>query len=241
MPVSLYDRLIALPRPDPDTPALPPAEIIAFNVHVRRKLHGWKQSALASLAGVSLSTVERIERGDTVQPAVMEKIGAAFGYPPGYYTAPRVPLTQEEMAREADVHTAFVPVTAFANQHSFRRIARCQRLAFAPIGGLAVNHPLMLPLFERMWDLSVHLERQGSVPKSQLAGVRDLYRDIARHLTALHREGIEVLGGVLHEPERDPAHYGVIAAGRRSVDPGILARKLILLDRREVTGVWGEA
>jgi transcriptional regulator with XRE-family HTH domain len=163
MPASLYDRLVALPRPDPDKPALPPAEIIAFNVHVRRKLHGWKQSTLASLAGVSLSTVERIERGDTVQPAVMEKIGAAFGYPPGYYTAPRVPLTHGEMARKADFHTAFVPVVPFANQHGFRRVARCQRLAFAPIGGLEVNHPLMLLLLERMWDLSVHLERQGSV------------------------------------------------------------------------------
>lgn len=241
MPASLYDRLVALPRPDPGEPALPPAEIIAFNVHVRRKLHGWKQSTLASLAGVSLSTVERIERGDTVQPAVMEKVGAAFGYPPGYYTAPRLPLTQEEVTRETDFHTALIPVSPFTNQQRFRRIARCSTLAFAPIGGLAANHPSMLPLFELMWDLSGQLELQGIVPKSRLAGVRDFYRDIARQIATLRREGIEVLGGVLHEPERDPAHYGVIAAGPRSIDPGILARKLIVLDRREVTGVWARA
>ncbi|MGH1558249.1 helix-turn-helix transcriptional regulator [Caulobacter segnis] len=91
MPASLYDRLVALPRPELGKPAMPPVEIIAFNVHVRRKLHGWKQSTLASLADVSLSTIERIERGEAVQPALMEKVGASVRLSAGLLHRPPAP------------------------------------------------------------------------------------------------------------------------------------------------------
>lgn len=238
MPASLYDRLVALPRPELGKPALPPVEIIAFNVHVRRKLHGWKQSTLASLADVSLSTIERIERGEAVQPALMEKVGAAFGYPPGYYTAPRLPLTHEEIAQQYDGHTVLVSVEPFAKQVQFRRIAQCLHLVFAPIGDCPKDQPQLLKLFELLSDLTVRQALPALVPKSRLEGVRPLYRAITNQVALLRRSGIALVCGVLHEPERDPKRYAVIAAGQLAADPGILTRKLLILDRREVTGAW---
>ncbi|WP_131368823.1 MULTISPECIES: helix-turn-helix domain-containing protein [Caulobacter] len=238
MPASLYDRLVALPRPEPGKATLPPVEIIAFNVHVRRKLHGWKQSTLASLADVSLSTIERIERGEPVQPALMEKVGAAFGYPPGYYTAPRTPLTQEEVAQQYDGHTVFVSVEPFAKQLQFRRIARCMHLVFAPIGDCPNDQPQLLKLFELLSELTVRLALPTLAPRSRLGGVRPLYQAITNQIALLRRAGIALVCGVLHEPERDPQRYAVIAAGHLAVDPGIQTRKLLILDRREVTGTW---
>jgi len=50
---------------------------------------------LASLAGVSLSTVERIERGEAVTADLIDRVGQVLGYDAGYLTAPRTPIDPE--------------------------------------------------------------------------------------------------------------------------------------------------
>lgn len=45
---------------------VPSPEMIAFFVRFVRALRQWKKSTLASFAGVSLSTVERVERAERV-------------------------------------------------------------------------------------------------------------------------------------------------------------------------------
>ena len=40
----------------------------------------WKRGLVASMAGVSLSTIERVERGDAVRPHALERIVAALGH-----------------------------------------------------------------------------------------------------------------------------------------------------------------
>lgn len=57
------------------------------------------------------------------------------------------------------------------------------------------------------------------------------------HLARMRRAGLDVIAGVLHEPDRDPLRRaGVVGIGRRAEDPAILARRILILDRRELTG-----
>jgi transcriptional regulator with XRE-family HTH domain len=59
-------------------------------------LKGLKQSTLADFARVSVSTIERAERGEKISEECLNRIGQALGYGPGYLTAPRRIRTQDE-------------------------------------------------------------------------------------------------------------------------------------------------
>ena len=63
---------------------------------------GWKQDALASIAGVSLSTIQRIERAEEVSAESLERVAAALHQKPGAFTAPRVPLTAEVLKEKLE-------------------------------------------------------------------------------------------------------------------------------------------
>jgi transcriptional regulator with XRE-family HTH domain len=237
---SLYDRLVALPRPQPGVPALPPLEIIAFNVSVTRKLRAWKQSTLADLAGVSLSTVGRIERGEKVQSEALEKIGAAFQFEPGYYTTPRPPLTDEEMRAPAQnpyPHIAPVRVSPLDSQAKLRALANCDLLVHAPLNGPSGMPDLEQGLFDLIATLGFRLAAPAFLSKSDLGGLRDLYRSTSAHLAEMHRAGLAVICAVDAEALRDNRRLGVIAIGKLADDPGVLARKVLMLDRRDFAEV----
>jgi DNA-binding XRE family transcriptional regulator len=74
-----------------------PATIGAY-VRLQREMAGWKQQALAYLADVSLSTIERIERGEAVLAESLDRVAAALHLPPGSFTRARVPLGIEPAA-----------------------------------------------------------------------------------------------------------------------------------------------
>jgi transcriptional regulator with XRE-family HTH domain len=81
------------PSPSPRAPA---SDTIAAFVKLQRGLYGWKRETLAALAEVSLSTVERVERGDSVRASSLEKLAVALRLSPGAFTIPRVPLSEGE-------------------------------------------------------------------------------------------------------------------------------------------------
>jgi DNA-binding XRE family transcriptional regulator len=74
----------------------PEPEFTAKSVRFQRHIWGWKKETLASFAGVSLSTIERIERGDRVSDDCLDRVAVALGYKRGDFTEPRVPLSCEE-------------------------------------------------------------------------------------------------------------------------------------------------
>src|SRR5258708_19592950 len=73
-------------------------EVVGFGVRWNRGLRQWKTTTLADFARVSLSTIERIERGEKVSDEALDRIAQAFGYAAGYFTTPRLPLSAEETA-----------------------------------------------------------------------------------------------------------------------------------------------
>lgn len=60
----LLDAITCLPQRRSDVPTPPPIELVALMVRWNRSLRQWKASTLADFAQVSVSSVERIERGE---------------------------------------------------------------------------------------------------------------------------------------------------------------------------------
>ena len=75
---------------------VPAPATIAFFVRLQRGMMGWKLETLAGFARVSLSTIERIERGETVSAESLDRVADALRQPPGAFTTPRVLFTSEE-------------------------------------------------------------------------------------------------------------------------------------------------
>jgi len=96
----LLDRIARLDHTPSDEPVIPEPEVIGFFVSWVRKLRQWKQSTLADFARVSLSTVERVERGEKVSDEALERIAEALGYERGSFTAPRHRIGLEQAAAE---------------------------------------------------------------------------------------------------------------------------------------------
>ena len=68
------------------------ARMVGLFVQLDREERGWKQQSLASLAGVSLSTIQRVERGEPTRESALVRIEQALGHDVGKYSAKRVPL-----------------------------------------------------------------------------------------------------------------------------------------------------
>lgn len=76
----------------------PPPNTIAGFVKLQRMQYGWKQDILAARAGVSLSTIERVERGEAVRRGSIEKLAIALNQPSDAFTRPRAPISDDEAA-----------------------------------------------------------------------------------------------------------------------------------------------
>jgi transcriptional regulator with XRE-family HTH domain len=124
----LLDKLTNLPEHEANTPTVPPIELVAFVVRWNRGLRQWKATTLAEFARVSVSTVERVERGERVSGDALDRIAQAFGYDPGYFTAPRIPVPRDEAAAslvEQFSNLEVVPVAAMKTHRAVREAARC--------------------------------------------------------------------------------------------------------------------
>ncbi|MGH6926541.1 MAG: helix-turn-helix domain-containing protein [Propylenella sp.] len=93
---SLLDRIAIEDDAANELSSVPSPALVAFFVRWVRGLHQWKQSTLAEFADVSISTIERVERGEKVSDEALGRIAEALGYPPGHFTAPRRRLSMEE-------------------------------------------------------------------------------------------------------------------------------------------------
>lgn len=230
----LINDIENLPPPIPGVAAPPPPALVAFCVRMQRGMRQLKRDALASMAGVSLSTIERIERGETVEPASLEKIAAALGYEPGYFTHPRPPATPQEM--EAWVTNLakqkVVQARPIKTQAQVRALVECHSyMPMAPDPQDDYRDDIF-GLVEWL-DLGAFLRSDtGFNPRDEKVRFRKLYTDILGYVQYLERKGLNVLGGVLHHPVKNIPEWkiAVISLSSKAADPGAPKRRAMLVD-----------
>ena len=241
----LLKRIAAEPRPAYGVANRPSRDLLAMLVRMGRSMRSWKAQTLADFAGVSLSTVERVERAEGVSNVMLERIGMTLGYKPGDFTSERISLTREEtdasIARDWGglVPVAVAPLTKEAQ---LRELSRCH--AMLKIGRAFSDEASALLDDLAEWIDFIGFVRSDLTPSEGPKRMRELYQGALDCVQRLRREGMNVLAGVWQDPK--PAipeySYAVLAISPRALDPGAAKRSHILLDRREVARTpidWG--
>lgn len=233
----LLKRIAAEPPPAQGRPSRPSRDPLAMLVRMGRSMRGWKAQTLADFANVSISSVERIERGESVSDATLERVGVALGYKPGDFTSERIPLTKEEtyasIARDWGGLVA-VRVAPLSKEAQIRELSSCD--AMLKIGrGFSDEACTRLDQLAEWIDF-VGFVRSDVTPSDGPKRMRELYQSALERTQLLRREGMNVLAGVWPDARPDiPAFkYAILAISPRALDPGAARRSHILLDRREV-------
>ncbi len=226
-----------LPVPEPGQPVVPPREVTGFFVYWARGMRQWKQGTLASFADVSLSTVQRIERGERVSNESLDRVAEALGYERGYFTSPRIAIDGETAAatwEENYGHMIPVDVRPLRTQPQVKEIAQCH---------CYVPHMVDLPdafkadvscLIEWVDLVAFVTSETVTDTASEKVSRRKLYRDVLDHVDRLESLGITVLAGVVHVPQKDWPNYkaAILSFTLKASDPGAIKRRTILVDRR---------
>jgi transcriptional regulator with XRE-family HTH domain len=235
----LLDAIARLPERRTDVPAPPPIELVALMVRWNRSLRQWKISTLADFARISVSSVERVERGERVCDEVLDKIAQAFGYEAGHFTKLRVPLGIDEAA--ASINETFgyletVRVFPMRTHRAVREAARCD--------AFLVHRPEVPETYDSdIENLKEWLDLASFVlsdfvdgSSSPERGRRDLYNDILACIRDMERRGLNVLSGVMPAPqERLPDwKVAIISVSPKLADPGAPKRRHVMVDRRLV-------
>jgi len=233
----LFQKIEELPENQTDKLITPPVEVIAMIVRMGRHTMHWKASTLADFAQVSLSTVERVERGDRVSDESLDRIAQALGYDSGAFTAPRLPIGRDEAARqivEKFGHLEYVPVSRMKTHKSVREAAKCDAfLLHHP--NVPDTHDEDIETLKEWLDLASFILSENEVNTgSSDRGRRELYKKILLHVTDLERHGLTVLSGVMEAspPELPDWKVAIVSVTPRLTDPAASKRRFLMVDRR---------
>ncbi|MCP4559542.1 MAG: hypothetical protein GY873_21970 [Bosea sp.] len=236
---AVLGRAAQLEHVEHDEVRRPPLDVIAFSVAVTRKLRNWKKLTLADFARVSLSTVERVERGEPVTDEALNRIAGAFGYAAGHYTTPRTTIPREEV--EAEIKETYgnlvpVKVARFTGQVQVREASRCcAYLMHAP--NLPDAYSADIENLREYLDLVSFClaEQSDGTPMSDTAR-RPLYEHTLGAVRELERRGVTVLIGYLDAPQPNIPDWRVciVSLTSRLIDPGAPKRKMMFIDKRIV-------
>lgn len=176
-----------------DVLTLPPPDSIAFFVKMQRHHWRWKQPVLAAMAGVSLSTVQRVERAEVVSPDNLTKIAVALGFPADYLTAPRHKLSEQEaLQRLADSvewmeGMVEVPLAQLTMERQLRELASTDMIVIG--SDLADDAACDLDELREWLDLIGFIRccQTGQIgPKPDRSfRIRDLYGNLFQHLARM--------------------------------------------------------
>lgn len=234
----LFERMTKLRRRPADVPEVPPPELVSFVVRWNRHLRQWKKSTLADFAQVSVSTIERVERGERVGVEALDRIGKSFGYEAGYFTDPRLrlkPETAAEKAFDTFGHLEMVPVAPMKTHRAVRDAAFCD--------AVLIHRPDVPEAFDaelenlREWlDLASFILTTKSRTVVGKRGRRDLYNDILTCVRELERRGLTVLSGVMQAPQDGLPDWtvAIISVTTKLRDPGAAKRQYLMVDTRSV-------
>ncbi|OCP01284.1 MULTISPECIES: helix-turn-helix transcriptional regulator [unclassified Ensifer] len=236
----IIEKIAQLPERRTDVPTPPPVEVVAFVVRWSRNLKNWKVSTLADFARVSISTVERVERGDRVSEEALDRIAVALGYEKGAYHAPRIPLGPEkafESLVETYGHLEEVAVSPMKTHRAIREAAKCD--------GILLHRPDVPQTYdEDIANLAEYLDLASFVLADWIENSfddeprrRKLYNDILDHIRGMERRGLTVLSGVMPAPQPTLPNWkvAVVSVTPKLTDPGAIKRSHVYVDKRNVS------
>ena len=235
----ILDKIADLPEQRSGELVIPPKELVAFVVRWNRMLRQWKVSTLADFAQISVSTIERVERGESVGNEALDSIAAAFGYEPGYFTRPREALSPDEVAfhmAETYGNLETVAVSPLNNQRLVRDLAQCDASLIHCPFDVPEDCKSEIRTLQELLDFASFALSELSARLPKEAGRRSLYDIVLAHVSGLERLGLVILGGVMPAPQPGIPDWkvAVVAVTPRSVDPGAAKRRSIFVDRRAV-------
>ena len=218
-------------------PATPSPERIALYVRYQRGLMGWKRETLAGFARVSLSTLERIERGEQVSKDSLDRVANALRQPTGTFTAPRIPLTSTEAVRKLTEDMApfegmiAVPVRPLRGH---RRIAALARTHCAIIDAEWLGKAYDDDVAALREGLDLTSEDDASIIQTDTDPVkrRELYNDVLGCVRNLERRGHAVaLSGTYKAETRSAAlpkmDVALIVFFPKLTDPAAINRRTV--------------
>ena len=220
---------------------VPSPEVIATFVRFSRHLAGWKKATLASVAEVSLSTVERVERGETVSADSLERLAVALKQDSGAFTRPRRQRTTEEAIAAVVEQWGWMADTVPVEVAPLRTQAQLRALSASVIAildqdlgeeaaddVLALNEWLELVSFVRAEQeclFTTNLPREHKL--------RRLYSDVLRFIGYLERQYRCVCLVGTYRPKSNLRHFqnaevGVVSVRSRVKDPAASERRTLL-------------
>lgn len=208
------------------SPRRPGPEIIGLIVAWDREMKQLSVDALASMANVSASTIERIERCERVSDSALRKVALALGRDEGAFTDIRVPLNAEEVVAELETtwgrieETTTFPVQPLRSQRQLRTLADADAILVdgARLGEQARSDVADLREYLDLVSF-IRAERAGFIEGGGEVKVRGLYRDVLRTAQTIERErrAISLCGTY----EAEAAHNGLLSG--KTVTVGVIA------------------
>lgn len=235
----ILDRLANLPEGPSHIPEVPPPELIGFYVRFVRGLRQLKRSTLADFAGVSISTIERVERGEKVSDEALDRIARGLGRERGYFTAPRCRLEPEQATASLVETLGEMEAVAVARMNTHRQVreaANCHAfLIHRP--DVSEEHDADLANLAEWLGLACFiLSTEGESKSRSERGRRDLYNDILGCVHEIEKHGLTVLSGVMEAPQEGIPDWkvAIISVTPKFSDPGALKRRHVFVDQRIV-------
>jgi hypothetical protein len=235
----ILEKIARSPERRKDVPTPPPVELVAFVVRWSRSLRHWKVSTLADFARVSVSTVERVERGEKVGEESLDRIALALGYETGAFHAPRIPLGPEQAAEQmADTlgNLEQVSVAPMKTHRAVREAMNCQAFLVHRPDVPGTYDQDIANLVEWLDFASFSLAEQFHSEDEELPARRKLYNDILACVKKMELRGLTVLMGVMHAPQPNLPDWkvAVLSITPKLTDPGAIKRNHVFVDRRNV-------
>lgn len=225
-------------------PIVPSPQKLAELVRFQRHMCGWKKQALAAVAGVSVSTVERVERGERVRSQSLDRVAVALGHAPGAFTLPRVPLTLEQvcgMFEERNRELGDVKPVSVKPLRTQPQVAAISSTHMYLIdeGRLSGDHIDAIAGLAEWIDLVAFIrteEEKGSIFRSnhrEPAKRRQLYTHVLDTVHDIERRTSSVaLAGTYQAETGAPilplVEVAVIGFFSRARDPGAIKRRTLL-------------
>ncbi|HUS58594.1 MAG TPA: helix-turn-helix transcriptional regulator [Planctomycetota bacterium] len=230
----LLEKISRLEQGPADQPVVPAPELVGFCVRLARGLRQWKRSTLANFATASVSTVERVERGEKVSDEALDRIAEALGYDRGYFTAPRLRISAEQAAEKlAEKYGELEPVSVrpLRTQRQVRELAMCDGcLVHRPDIGRAYDDQVS-NLSEWLDLASFILSNPDPREKDRR---RELYGSILTCVQGLEARGVSVLAGTMGAPQDGLMDWkvAILSITPKLSDPGATKRRFVFVDRR---------